>query len=225
MSEMKNVDGALMVQTLQSMKHDVVLPDPTEAEALTREKEKRWDMIDRYRKAGFIAMSDKLQNEAQAIETEIGKLTFEEKLNTFREMGYFIMKAPEWRGKLSGNETGLNFNIPYIIVSSNRKFAEFQDYQALYKVGIQNWVGDVPPQVLEAVEQIQIDTHLHVEQLAILFVARRSKVLELVADFVRQDPILIADLGTHCVVLRMWGNDLADMSLALLDLDLLETNK
>lgn len=214
-----------MVQTLQSMKYDTTPPDPAEIEALTGERERRRELVDRYRIAGFTAMSDKLQNEARAIGMEIGKLSFEEKLNAFREMGYFVMKAPEWRGELSGAETGLNFDIPYIIVSSNRKFAEFADYQALYRVGIQNWVGDVPAQVLEAVEQVQIDTGFSVGQLGIMFVARRSKVLELVADFVRQDPVLICDLGSHYVVLRMWGSDLENISLALLDTDLLEDNK
>ncbi len=225
MSEMLIVDGKLMVKTLQSMKYDTALPDLTEMEALIGEQEMRRGLVERYSKAGFTAMSDKIQNEARAIGAEIGKLTFEEKLNAYREMGHFVMKAPEWRGTLSGEETGMNFDIPYIIVSPNRKFAEHMDYQALYKVGIQNWVGDVPAQVLEAVEQVQVDTDLRVEQLAILFVARRSKVLELVADFVRQDPVLVADLGTHYVALKIWGADLADISLALLDPELLETNK
>jgi len=225
MSEMKDVDGTLMVQTLQSMKHDTTLPNPTEIGTLMMEKMKREKLKDRYRQAGFTAMSDKMEIEADAIWTEIGKLTFEEKLNALREMGYFVMNAPEWRGKLTGVETGLNFDIPYIIVSPNRRFAEHMDYHALYKVGIQNWVGEVPPQVLEAVERVQIDTDLRVEQLAILFVARRSKVLELVADFVRQDPVLFCDLGSHYVVLKMWGADLEPISLALLDPDLLEANK
>ena len=225
MSEMKVVDGKLMVQTLQDMKHCITLPDPTEIEALTGERDRREGLVSRYREAGFTAMSDKLQNEARAIGIEITKLTFEEKLNVFREAGYFVMSAPKWKAKLLGIETGLDFDIPYIIVSHNRKFAEHMDYQALYKVGIQNWVGDVPAQVLEAVEQVQLDTELHVDQLAIMFVARRSKVLDLVADFVRQDPVLVADLGTNYVVLKMWGDDLADLSLALLDTDLLEANK
>jgi len=225
MSEMKIVDGELMVQTLQSMRHDTTLPDLTEIEALVGERERRRGLVSRYRQAGFTAMSDKIQNEADAILIEIGKLKLEERLNAFREAGYFVMNAPEWRGELSGAETGLNFDIPYIIVSPNRKFAEHMDYQALYKVGIQNWVGDVPSQVLEAVEQVQTDTGFSVGQLGILFVALRSKVLELVADFVRQDPVLVADLGDHYVVLKMWGDDLADLSLALLDTDLLEDNK
>ncbi len=224
-SEMAIVDGKLMVKTLQSMKHDTTLPDLTEIEALVGERERRRGLVDRYRQAGFQAMSDKLWNESLAIGIEITKLTFEEKLNAYREKGYFVMKAPEWRGKLSGAETGLTFDLPYIIVTPNRKFAEHMDYQALYKVGIQNWVGDVPSRVLEAVEQIQVDTDLRVGQLAILFVALRSKVLELVADFVRQDPVLVADLGDHYVVLKMWGADLEPISLALLDTDLLEANK
>ena len=202
-----------MIKAVQEQKL-VSTVDRAEVTAMRDKAVDTYELARRYGKAGFGAMSDKQIAIGQALDSESRKGQMELRCLEWREKGKFVLTEPEWDGTLQlFGETGNILGVPYKIVSEKDKFATHMDYQALYKVDIQNWVGDVPIQVLEAVEEMRGKF----SDLSIWFVARRSAVENLIANFVKQDPILCGRIGKNYVVLKMWGDDLEEISLALID--------
>lgn len=165
----------------------------------------------RARRLGFYAKADDLENKISAKKRTISQNETLTELSNLRQEGYFTIKLPEWDDykEIDG------IRIPYLRTGSVTKdLNNHLDFQSLFMVNINNFVGDIPECVYDAVEK-------YCEKFgnfAILFVARMSKIGELVKDFVRQDPILLGlTHDGYGVVLKMWGDDLEEIDLALLE--------
>jgi len=210
---LKIVDGELMIKAVQEQQL-VSTTDSEEINAMRNEASNLYELSRRYSQAGFSAMGEKQLAIGQALHAEVTKGESEMRSLEWREKGKFVISEPEWDATLEMfAETGNPLFVPYKFVTVKEKIGTHMDYQALYKVNIQNWVGDVPIQVLEVVEEMRYEF----SELSIWFVARRSAVKDLIANFVKQDPILCGKIGDNYVVLKMWGDDLEEMSLALID--------
>jgi len=226
MSEvMKVVDGEMMVSALQTLVHKPLLASDEETDMLLVEIARKQGLVNKYSMANLIALTDKTRSEISGLREEITKSEIEEILEDWRMKGYVIIRTPNWQNELTNRETGFNFNIPYIITSTNRKWAIHGDYQALYQVPIQNWIGDMPEFIVDKA----IEFRNAFKQLAIMFVARRSKVKELVSNFVKQDPVLIGVVNKdYSVVLDMWDvvdEELKQISLLTIDPELENVDK
>jgi hypothetical protein len=208
---MKTVDGQLMIEAVQEYKLE---PTGEDAPSLRAEATNLYNLSKRYSRAGFGAMGDKQSAIADSLVKEAQTIEKVDEALTWREQGKFVLSEPKWDSHIYVDSV----YVPFKFISEKGQWAKFTDYQALYKVDIQNWVGDVPIQVLEAVEEFKSKFN----ELSIWFVARRSAVENLVKNFVKQDPILVGRIGwnldeANYVVLKMWGDDLEELSLALID--------
>ena len=208
---MKTVDGQLMIEAVQEYKLEPIGED---APSLRAKATSLYELSRRYNRAGFGAMSDKQSAIAESLMTEVNSIEKIDEALVWREKGKFVLTEPKCDSEIRIDSVC----VPYKFISEKGQWAKFTDYQALYKVNIENWVGDVPIQVLEAVEEFKSQF----SQLSIWFVARRSAVENLVKNFVKQDPILVGRIGwdhtgANYVVLKMWGDDLEELSLALID--------
>jgi len=207
---MKTVDGQLMIKAVQEFKLE---PTGEDAPSLRAEAKNLYNLARRYNVAGFGAMGDKQESIAESLMNEVHTIERIDEALVWREQGKFVLSEPDWDSEIWIDSVC----VPFKFISDKGQWAKFTDYQALYKVSIENWVGDVPIQVLEAVEEFKSKF----SELSIWFVARRSAVENLVKNFVKQDPILVGKIGLHgepqYVVLKMWGDDLEELSLALID--------
>ena len=165
----------------------------------------------RARSLGFFAKADNLNSKITQKRNEVYENEKFAELGELRGEEYFTIKLPEWDGYKKVDEV----DVPYLRTGSVKKdFANNLDFQALFMVNINNFVGDIPECVYDAVEQYQEKF----KNFAIMFVARISKISELVKNFVKQDPILVGLTNdNYGVVLKMWGNDLEEIDLALLE--------
>lgn len=198
-----------MVKTVQDLKFEPTHLDVDEEkiEALEQQRLKA-------SKLGFLAKADSLNGEIGKLRNMSQMNETMSKIEELKELGYFIIKMPEWDDE---KEVEGGLKIPYLRVGNvSRTMAGHMDFQALFLCNIQNFVGDIPECVYDAVELNQSKFR----EFAILFVARISKLGELVKNFVRQDPILLGlTENGYGAVLKMWGDDLKEIDLALLDED------
>jgi len=208
------VDGNLMVRAIAMMEAPhAEVPDIKYLEKQYFDLEARRA---EYSVAGFDALAQKIQREdmvevwAKKTHAEYLKI-----LQEWRDRGFFVINTPEWTNTKIVN----GVEIPFMLASRTswrNLMSMHQDYQALFCVLIRNFVGDVPLSVVEACSQFRNSF----DELGIMFVAKMSAIENLVRNFVREDPVLVGMIHNcpdHMVVLKMWGEDLNEISLTLLD--------
>ena len=215
MENLPVVDGGLMVQVVKRMKApEIEVLDMSYIEAQIEDTR---SLMSETRDAGFLAQSQKLENDIRKLHQEMRNSEKLKTIQEYRDRGYFVINVPEWDDDLVLTYPTGTVTVPYRFVSRRswrRAIALHDDYQALYMVPIKNWCGDIPLSVMDACKEM---AHEFLE-LAIMFVAKRSEVRDLIGNFVKQDPILVGRMNTdNLVVLKMWGDDLNDIDLALLE--------
>jgi len=208
-----NVDGGLMLRTLSMMEapHFDVPDSAFIAQQISDMQERSSDLSS----AGFLAQEQ--VNRLETIPNLQKKLTHARKLESiqdWRDQGFFVINVPEWTG--IENIDGVMVNYKLTSRTSMRNAMRMNsDFQALYSVPIMNWIGDIPSAVIEASKEFG---HL-LRDMSIMFVAKRGALENLVRSFVNEDPVLVGRIPSspdHCVILKMWGDDLEELSLELL---------
>ena len=222
MSTLPNVDGQLMVRTLSMMEAPhFEVPDIA---YLSQQIEDIQNQGSELVSAGFLAQEQ--VNRLETVPELRRKLDHARKLESiqdWRNQGFFVINVPEWTGVEMVDGVSVNYKLTSRTSMRNAMRGNL-DFQALYSVGIQNWIGDIPSAVIEASKEFG---HM-LYDMSIMFVAKRSILPTLVRNFVNEDPVLVGRIPSspdHCVILKMWGDDLEELSLELLDESSVKLNK
>lgn len=202
--------------------------------------------IERYDTAGFSSLANVTRTKLRPHHDALRRAQQEQKTVQLRDAGYLVIDLPEWDGyyqrtvmreykflrtRPSSPRQGFH-HIPGKIIKITNRDSIFSrqklDCTALWMVQTQNFTSPVPDFVIDRVLEEQ-DTFA---QFDILFVAKKSELLDIVRDFdVMVDPILVGrwSMGRrynrrsngfdpmptdrHAAVLAMWGDDLEEIDL------------
>jgi hypothetical protein len=216
MMEIPLVNGSVMVGAFQQLEREEETKSVNHLEIVERIEELK-EHQEFYRVGGFRAQSERIGRQIRDLKNIINMSEFEAKLTEYRDLGKWVINIPEWDGEkvIQLDENHDAVVVPYKIVKSSAKkdFANFNDLQALFSVPIANFSGEVPLWVAKKCGQLREEgkTNLHV-----MFVARLSKIRDLIKSFPKQDPAIVEMLGNDIGVIHtVWGDDHEEIDLVL----------
>ena len=183
-----------------------------DVDTLNAQIEQKRDSLKKYRDAGFNTLY-KAKKE-QIISPDVRKLntmktdnSLSEDAQRFRDLGYFVIRDPKWDGyfgkvkrsyrttiEFSEHKTNSNM-IPGKKLNNHKLYIPFTNYyldfdwnfKALWCSPVDRFMGDVPDFVLERiVEEKEKGLFAGFD---IFFVARQSKLEDMVEGIVREEPI------------------------------------
>ena len=203
------VNGELMLETIKSFEHQ---KNPTaDIASFKAQKEELTERLKRYSTAGFRGMADQMGEAINELSIIESKQKIQDQIEKYKEQGLFVIQMPSSSGLLFVED----LLVPYWIVDEidyKRRIALDGVYQAMYKVDIENFVGNVPMSVVD----VSLEYKKEFRSQSIIFVCPNNKIQEHIKNFPVLDPCLIGHIsGNHYAVLAIWGNDLTEINIAL----------